>query len=312
MSICVLYENNNNRYHTIVKQFNRQNYLNKILVILDTMNSTVPLDVPVATNIKYINPLHKLNIEFEANNNEIMKHSKSVKEITSNMNVETMKKNEVEKTLNKLEKSRTNKATTSSQEDHQTIESEILKVKTNLQNIIDKIKKLEDERSSHDNMLINVKKMNEDTIRQISQVRSKETTMNDLKSMIIEETNTDAYTIMEEGFEYHPSHLENLIRPVMQSVGTEVVTYNNVFFRDTTLCLRESNHKKIILPLSLFKRDFFSKNIINSSSTRSFSRINNRSVLITKPSPEVKNVFNKTVMVYSHNKSKILRLFNLH
>ena len=303
MSICVLHTNKQNDFESIIHNFERQTYADKTLLIMDFVNSTTPSEVqaPRNSSIKYINPLIILNNEFETSSATMMNQSKIIKDLVAMIDVETKKKNDVEKSI-KAQKSAVDEAGEN---------TNLTKAKTTLNTIVAEMKKLQMKKDTEDKKLQELKSNNEIIIKKINQTRTGTKDLNAYKNIILSEAPASIYTFMEEGYQYLPTHLENVVKKLSTSKDS-VVTYTNAFmYNNCKLSLRESNKKHLILPLSSFTKEFFAKNDITAP-IESYTSMQSKGVCIIGQDIKVQETFKKVLLVYSHNKSKILKMFNLH
>lgn len=305
MSICVLHTNKTNNFTYIIEQFRRQNYANKTLVILDSMNKSMPCDIPSNLSIKYMNPLIVLNTKFEENNSNLISHSDKVKSIVKDIDLELKKKNDIEKEIKAVQTKK------SSDDESEEKAKKVSELKNKLQRVLDEMKQLDLKKRKEEEQLSKIKSNNGSLIKQISQIRERGMRFSDFKEIILADTPADVYTFMEDGFVFHASHLDTVVKRLsVSSLG--VVTYTDAFvYGSSKLSLRvASRGNSLIVPLSSFNKKYLLENDIDAPIT-SYDSMNSKAVCITSHDKDVLSVFKKIMIVYSHNKSSILNMFNL-
>lgn len=314
MSICVLSLQRNNVVN-VIDQFKKQHHANKTLIIFET---TTPLVKPASIhNVMYINPMTDLNMEFEETNTKIITSSQSIKRILKEIGDETSKKNELDKVIIKLEKSVPVKKPSLPVGDKDDSEenfnnelkkkqNEICKTKASIVSIVNDITKREETKSVEEKNLESLKKVNELIVKKISTLRSEDLNVSDCKQLALSATNADFYTFMDSDLYYKPSYLSNMVGYLNRS-NKGVVSQSNVYVYSKHLTLQVSNKTTIVLPITGFKREC----LMTEAPPCDFIQL--QSVLVkkkTNPPPHITNVYNKVDLLISHNKTKVLNMFN--
>ena len=103
-SVYVLYRNTSNNFNHIMTQFKNQNYVNKYLVVFDSINSERPQEL---SNVIYVNPQADMKMEISNTETQMKGVTQTRKDLVDLLDKKVRYKVELEKSVEKLKSKRT-------------------------------------------------------------------------------------------------------------------------------------------------------------------------------------------------------------
>ena len=98
-SVYVLYRNTSNNFNHIMTQFKNQNYVNKYLVVFDSINSERPQEL---SNVIYVNPQADMKMEISNTETQMKGVTQTRKDLVDLLDKKLRYKVELEKSVEKL------------------------------------------------------------------------------------------------------------------------------------------------------------------------------------------------------------------
>lgn len=299
----------------VLKQFEKQSYVNKFLVVFDT--STTP--IPFSTKYIYANKHADLNTRFVAKSDEVVKTKNVINETSDALKTTLAKIKTLEQSISQMTKD----------DDATTKEKKQVELKTLQQSV----KTLEAKKTESNTNLQTLKTQVDNLVKDISDIRKKENgSMDDDACMrtAVAEIDADVFTFMNECVYYHKDHLENGVRS-FKSVANDgkSIMINRMFLRYFQSHARLFMYDK---PYGLEHMNmFFHKRAVSDSTTtlsqmiRSDDKtviVHNSVVLVieNKMSDDVKNIMLGTndasqppgmLIEYVHQMSHILNFYDI-
>lgn len=201
----------------VLKQFEKQQYPNKFLMVFDT--SSTPL--PFSTKYTYVNRHAELNTDFVKKSDTVVQTKNLINETSDSLKTTLAKIKSLENTISQMNKETDASALVSKN-------SELNALKMN-------VKDLEQTKAEANTNLQTYKTQVDNLVKLISDLRKKgENYLDDYSCMrmAVSDFNADIFTFMDECIHYTQKHLENGVRSfaTVEKEG-KCVMINRMFLR---------------------------------------------------------------------------------
>jgi DNA gyrase/topoisomerase IV subunit A len=306
-SACVLVRNTSNNFNHILTQFRKQTYVNKTLIVFDTLNTEKPTQL--SQNVIYVNPEADLKMEQSKIETETKSVRKNLNEVMDILDKKLRYKTELEKSIEKLKskltmemESDTPSTKTQKEVEKQTMAYDVL---------LKEISESNSTKSSFESQLKTLLSSLMDLEKKTSSPKEAYS-MDECKNIAVSKYNADVCIFMDD-HSFYDAHYINIVIKELEKTNVGVIWCSKIHVLD--------NKKRLTNRISTSL-----KNMANNptfSCTKEFGTISydvqiseaipNTLCLVklTEATKDIPIAYNKVNIEYSYNKHKILKIFQV-
>lgn len=306
-SAYVLVRNTSNNFNHILTQFRKQTYINKNLIIFDTLNVEKPTQLD--QHVIYVNPEADLKMEQSKMEAETQAVRTNLNEVMDILDKKLRYKTELEKSVDKL------KSKLSMEMESETPSTKTQKELEKQTNAYDVLVKEISESSSKKSSLENQLKTLQTSLVNFEQKTSspkKEYSMDECKNIAVSKYNADICIFMDDNSFYDARYIE-IVMKEFENINVDAIWCSKIHVLD--------QRKRLINRSSTTLSNM--PNNPTFSCTKAFGSITDDLktskaipttlclVKLTEATKSIPTAYNKVNIEYSHGKHKILKMFQV-
>uniref|UniRef100_A0A6C0CUL6 Uncharacterized protein n=1 Tax=viral metagenome TaxID=1070528 RepID=A0A6C0CUL6_9ZZZZ len=306
-SACVLVRNTSNNFNHILTQFRKQTYLDKTLIVFDTMNVEKPTQL--SQNVIYVNPEADLKMEQSKIETETQTVRKNLNEVMDILDKKLRYKTELEKSIEKLKskltmemESDTPSTKTQKEVEKQTMAYDVL---------LKEISESNSTKSSFESQLKTLLSSLMDLEKKTSSPKEAYS-MDECKNIAVSKYNADVCIFMDD-HSFYDAHYINIVIKELENRNADVLWCSKIHVLD--------NKKRLTNRISTSLKNMAHNPTF--SCTKDFGVITDDLqisegisstlclVKLTEATKNLPTAYNKVNIEYSYNKHKILKIFQV-
>lgn len=306
-SACVLVRNTSNNFNHILTQFRKQTYLDKTLIVFDTMNVEKPTQL--SQNVIYVNPEADLKMEQSKIETETQTVRKNLNEVMDILDKKLRYKTELEKSIEKLKskltmemESDTPSTKTQKEVEKQTMAYDVL---------LKEISESNSTKSSFESQLKTLLSSLMDLEKKTSSPKEAYS-MDECKNIAVSKYNADVCIFMDD-HSFYDAHYINIVIKELENRNADVLWCSKIHVLDNKK--RLTNRISTSLKNMPYNPTFScTKELGTISDDVQISEGISSTLCLVKLTEATKNLptaYNKVNIEYSYNKHKILKIFQV-
>jgi septation ring formation regulator EzrA len=306
-SACVLVRNTSNNFNHILTQFRKQTYVNKNLIVFDTLNVEKPTQL--SQNVIYVNPEADLKMEQSKIETETQTVRKNLNEVMDILDKKLRYKTELEKSIEKLK----SKLTMEMESDAPSTKTqkEVEKQTMAYDVLLKEISESNSTKSSFESQLKTLLSSLMDLEKKTSSPKEAYS-MDECKNIAVSKYNADVCIFMDD-HSFYDAHYINIVIKELENRNADVLWCSKIHVLDNKK--RLTNRISTSLKNMPYNPTFScTKELGTISDDVQISEGISSTLCLVKLTEATKNLptaYNKVNIEYSYNKHKILKIFQV-